>query len=129
MKFPKTIGAAADLLYTLQQQRLEKSKEVEVIKEQETALETHILENMLPAAQIDGARGTVGQVTKKKVEYAEITDWDAYFGFMAKKKSWALVQKRASITALREIWDAGKSVPGAERKEKTVLHVSKVGAK
>lgn len=129
MKFPKTIGAATDLLYTLQQQRLEKSREADALKEQEKALSDHIRTNMLPALGLDGAKGNMGQVSLQDYDYAEIEDWDAYFKYIAKNKAWELVQKRESITALRELWDAGKKIPGVERKEGKKLHVSKVGSK
>lgn len=129
MKFPKSLGEAADLLYDLQQKRLEKSREVKELEERETALEDHILNNMLPASKLGGAKGKFGQVSIKEQVYAEVEDWDKFYSYIAKKKSWELLQKRPGITSLREIWDSGKSVPGVLRKTKDKLHVTKVGTK
>lgn len=129
LKWPKTVGGAADLLYTLQQQRLEKSKEIKELKEQEDALEDHILKNMLPAAGLQGAKGSVGQVSMEPYDWADVSDWDKFFAYLGKTKNWELVQKRPSITALRELWEGGEVVPGAERKSGYKLHVSKIGGK
>lgn len=92
-------------------------------------MEEHILQNMLPTLGLSGAKGNVGQVSKEPREWADVVDWDLYFKYIAKNKAWELVQKRAGITALREIWESGKIVPGVERKTGFKLHVSRVGKK
>lgn len=129
MKFPKSIGAAADLLYTLQQQRLAKAREVDELEEQETALEEHILNNMLPALGLSGAKGNIGQVSKKPYDWADVTDWDKFRKYISKTGNWEMIQKRPGITALREVWVSGKAVPGVEKKEGFKLHISKVTKK
>jgi len=126
MKMPKTLGAAADLLYTLQQQRLDKAREVAALQEQETALKQHILENMLPESGLSGAKGNIGQISKQPEDWAEINDWPRYIAWVAKTKNYECVQKRAGITSLREIWESGKVVPGVEHKTGFKLHVSGV---
>ena len=126
MKFPKTLGAAADLLYTLQQQRLEKSREVKALEKDENDLEAHILENMLPSSGLEGARGSVGQVSKKSSLQASVTDWDKYYAYIHKHKAYHLLHKKPTVGALKEIWDNKKAVPGVEPKEIVTLHVTKV---
>lgn len=125
MAMPKTIGATIDLLYSLRETRKEHEAAIKKIREQEDALEAHLMNNF-DKAGLDGAKGKTATAALKHSTVADVTDWDAYFTFMAKKKMWALVQKRASITALREMWDDGKVIPGVQPKEIVTLSLTKV---
>jgi hypothetical protein len=77
-------------------------------------------------AGLDGAKGKTATAALKHSTVADVTDWDAYFAYIAKTKSWDLVQKRASITALRARWDDNKAVPGVQPKEIVTLSLTKV---
>jgi len=126
MAMPKTIGATIDLLFNLREQRKEVEAQVKKIKEQEDALEAHLMSNF-DKAGLDGAKGKFATAALKRSTVADVTDWDKYYAYIAKNKAWDLLQRRASITALRARWDDKKVVPGVEPKEIVTLSLTKVG--
>lgn len=114
MKMPKTLGMCADLLYTTRQDRYKLQKEVNALKELESAVEAHLIKE-LPRSDASGIAGKLckAQVTSKVVP--QVKDWDAFFAYVAKKKAWGLVQKRCSADAIEERWELGVVVPGTEK--------------
>ena len=126
ISFPKSIGASIDLLYTLRANRLEEEKKIEVLKNQESSLKQHIMSNFAKS-ELDGAKGKVASASIKRSTQGEVTDWEIYLKWIVKQKAYGCVQKRVGITALREYWDEGKTVPGVERVEVEDLSLTKVG--
>src|SRR5574343_379120 len=124
MAMPKTIGATIDLLYELREQRQALTKQIEALKEKEASLEDHLMTNF-DRSGLDGAKGKLATASLKRSTVADVTDWDKLWAYIGKNKAYELVQKRASITALRERWDAGKEVPGVAPKEITTLSLVK----
>lgn len=112
-KFPKHMGACADLLYDLKNRRLAQDKVAGALLEEEKALKEHIIQN-LPKSEASGIAGKVARVTVVTKEVPQLKDDDKFFAFMAKNKRWDLMQRRISDTAVREMWDSGKKVPGVE---------------
>jgi len=127
LTFPKSIGASIDLLYTLRANRLAEEKQIEILKNQETALREHIMANFAKA-DLDGAKGKIATASIKRSTQATITDWPKYLKWVVKEGAYACVQKRAGITALREYWDNKKVVPGVEQIEVEDLSLTKVGS-
>jgi hypothetical protein len=123
--FPKSIGAAIDLLYTLRATRIEKERLIEAEKATETALKEHILANFA-SSELDGAKGKLATASIKESTQANITDWEAYLKW-AQKKDPSAVQKRVGITALREHWDNEEVVPGVEKVVTKELSLTKAG--
>jgi hypothetical protein len=124
--FPKTLGAAIDLYYTLRAQRLDREKEVAAMQATESALGEHIMANFA-AADVDGAKGKIATASISRSTQAEIEDWTKYLTWCAKKDP-AGVQKRVGITALREHWDNGEKIPGVKPITVEKLSVTKAGA-
>lgn len=125
MKMPKTLGATIDLLFQLREERRGHEAEIRKIKEQEDALEAHLMNNFEKSG-LDGAKGKSAVAALKHSTVADVTDWDSYYAYIAKKKAWDLLQRRPSITALRARWDDGEMVPGVEPKEIVTLSLTKV---
>lgn len=126
MKMPTTVGATIDALYTLREQKKELEAQIKGITEKYSALESHLMTNF-DRAGLEGAKGRLATASLKHSTQAEVTDWDAFYKWISKTKSWECLQKRPGITALRERWDAGKQVPGVEPKAVTTLSLT--GAK
>lgn len=42
----------------------------------------------------------------------QVNDWDSFFSFILKKKWLHLLQRRASVTGARELWERGVTIPG-----------------
>ena len=110
-KIPKTLGACADLLYELRKTQLEAQKAVDTIAEQEQAVKNYIIDE-LPKSQLSGASGKIATVKVEQAEKPTINDFEAFMKYVAKTKSWDLVQQRCNDKAIQERLDAGKTVAG-----------------
>ena len=125
LKMPTTIGTTIDLLWSLREARKSAEAAVNEIKEKEAAVEAHLMNNF-DRSGLDGAKGKYGLATLKHSTVADVTDWPAFYRYIQKNKAWELLQKRPAITAIRERWDANKSIPGVEPKEVVQLSLTKV---
>lgn len=112
-KFPKTIGACADRLYELRQKRLEQQKVVDALEEEEKALKEHIIQT-LPKSDSTGAAGKVARVSVVPKIVAQVKDWDKFYAYVAKTKSFDLLQRRLNDKAIQARWEEKKAVAGVE---------------
>lgn len=124
MKYPKSMGACADLLYKLRSERLALDKEASAAKEVEQALIEHII-NTMPKDDAGGVGKThmVRVVTKQK---PQIKDWEVFYAYVSKNKAFELLQRRISDTAIQERLDDGKKVPGVEMFNAVTVSLTKV---
>lgn len=128
MKIPKTLGACADLYYTTREKRLKAQKVVDELKAQENQLADHIIKN-LPKSDANGIAGKKCRVTIREKTIPQVQDWDAFYEYIrknAKKGAFSLLQKRVGDAAVKEIWEAGKEVPGVGRFHVKTLSVNKL---
>lgn len=125
LKMPTTIGATVDLLWSLREERKAAEAVVSGIKEKESAVEAHLMNNF-DRSGLNGAKGKHGLATLKSSTVADVTDWPAFYAYIQRNKAWDLLQKRPAITAIRERWDANKEIPGVAPKEITTLSLTQV---
>lgn len=126
LKIPKSLATCADRLYKIRADRLKLQKSVTALEEQESALREHIINN-LPKSQATGIAGKVARATIDSKSVPQVEDWDRLYDYISKnrkKGAFALLQRRLSDAAVRELWDADKVVPGV--KSFTVKTVSVV---
>jgi hypothetical protein len=126
-KWPKTIGAMADHLYSVRERRLDLDRQSQALKDEETALGEHLLQTF-PKQQLEGARGKIGQANVKKKLIPRIDDWDTFYKYLKRTGEFDLLQKRPHEAAFEERWAANKDVPGTSIFEKISVSVSKVGS-
>lgn len=112
LKIPKSIGACADLLFTIRQERLAAQKVVDEIKEREQALIEHIIDKV-PKGDT-GAAGKHHQVSVYTDPTPQAQDWDAVFKFIKRTGAFELLQRRLNSAAVKERWEDGKKIPGVE---------------
>ena len=110
-KVPKALGACADLMYQLKQDRLELQRQVEVLAERESILRNHLIEN-LPKSQAEGITGKLARATITKDIQPRVENWDLVYKYIKKTGSFELLQRRLSTAAVQERWDLGKELPG-----------------
>lgn len=108
--YPKSMGACADLLFLKRQARLELDRQAAAAKAEEVALENHIIDN-LPKGD-GGAVGRTHKVIVKTEDKLVVSDWPVFYAYLAKNKTFEMLQKRISTTAIQERLDDGKKVPG-----------------
>lgn len=101
-KKPQTLGELADTLFTL---RDKKAKIAQLIKEVEQEID-EAEGKFLAACEEQGttvARGALAQVSIKKVEVPQVSDWDAVFKYIIRHKAPHLLQRRIHQGALDEL--------------------------
>lgn len=125
MKMPKTVGEAADLLYAKKKERLAKQKEVEVLKDEQLALEDYIIRN-LPKSKASGIAGRVARVSVVSEDIPQIEDWTRFYAYVHKHKAYELIQRRISEKAVEERLEAGEKVPGIKMFKVTKVSINKV---
>ena len=124
-KFPKTLGACADRIYTLKAERLTAQKVVDALHEEETALREHVIAT-LPKSEMSGAAGKLARVTVVTETVPRMKDWDLFWSKFKPGRDSDLVQRRLSNEAVNARWEAGKVVPGVETFTVVKLSVNKV---
>jgi hypothetical protein len=129
-KFPKTLGAAADLLHTTRLARLTLQKDVDALQATETALSDHIIAN-LPKSDATGVAGKLVRVSVVSKTVVTVTDWDAIYAHIIKTQKkdpgvWALLQRRVGDAAVKEAWESGVKIPGTDRILVPKLSVNKL---
>lgn len=124
-KFPKTLAACADRLFELREKRLEEQKKVDAIEAEEKAVKEHLIQN-LPKSEASGVAGKLCRVTVITKPVPQVQDWDKFYAYVGKTKSFDLLQRRLTDTAIKERWEAGKKIPGVEPFNVVTLSVNKV---
>lgn len=123
-KWPKTLGAMADRMYELQQERLALDRQSEAIKAEQTALGDHLLV-AFPKEKLEGAKGKIGQTNIKRKDVPAIDDWDEFYKHLKKTGEFDLLQRRPHEAAFTERWENGKSVPGTSKFTRISISISK----
>ena len=113
VKISKSPAEASDLLYQTRQDRLELQRQVDAMQELETALKNYFVDN-LPKSQASGIAGKVARVQLGSKVVAQVADWPALYKYVKKNDAFYLMQRRLSDSAITEIWEDGKKVPGVE---------------
>lgn len=112
-KFPKTLGACADMLFELRNSRLAEQKKVDSIEEKEKALKSYIIEH-LPKSEASGISGKLARVTVVVKQIPQVKDWDVFYKYIKRTGNFDLMQKRLSDAAIKERLEDGKLIPGVE---------------
>ena len=114
IKFPKSMGACADLLFTLREKRLAADKAAAALKADETALVNHIIEKLDKESN-----GAIGKHHKVKVvvkQKPQIKDFDKLSAWVKKTGRFDVFQRRLNEQAIMDTLaqPRNKGVPGVE---------------
>ena len=122
---PKTIGRCADAYKEVSELRLAMQKEVDTIKERESEINDHILEN-LSASDDTGASGLKYKAQIKTSVAPSATDWEAIHDFVYENDRFDILGKSLNKKAIEELWDAGKKVPGVVKINVKKVSITKI---
>ena len=122
---PKRIGTCADHLYQLQIERLSLQRAVDSIKIKEVMLREHII-NTLPKSNASGIAGKLARVTVVTQDVPQVQDWPKFYAYLARTKSFDLLQRRLNNKAVIERWDDKKKVTGVGTFPVTKVSLNKV---
>lgn len=101
MAIPKTIGACADKLYKLREKRYELSRQIKEIEAEEAELKEYIINN-LNKQESAGVSGKIANVRVKAENVPVVEDWEAFYKYVARTKSFDMLQRRINTKAVRE---------------------------
>lgn len=109
-----TLQERVDHLRTMQQQRIAAQKILDEQQERERTLMEEIRIEMIDGGivEVDGA---VGAVVLNTRETPEADDWEQIKRYIMDTGNFQLIQKRLSVTGVREIWEVGDDIPGIAR--------------
>jgi hypothetical protein len=113
---PKVLAQIPDLLHEIRERRLAMQKDVEALAKQEHQLEEELI-SKLPKSDATGISGQLYRCSIETKRKASVADWDKVYDYVIKNRAkggFALLQRRISEAAVKEIWDAGREVPGVE---------------
>lgn len=113
-KVPKTLQAAADELYRVGAEKTAANKLVKDLEKFENQIKKFMTEEM-ERRKITVIGGKLAKIELKPKKIPTVEDWPKFYAFVAKTKSWDLLQKRLSEPAIRERWDDNKQIPGVGR--------------
>lgn len=124
-EIPATLGACADLLYELKQERLKQQKVVDALAVYESALRDHIIAE-LPKSEALGVTGHKARVTVVTKDVPTVKDWDALYAHVRETGHFELLQRRLGDKAVAERWDQGVAVPGVEPFTAVTVSLNKI---
>ena len=110
---PAALGACADLLHTLREQRLKLQKEVDAVAANEQLLKEHLIQT-LPKSKASGVAGKLVRVLIINKTIPVVKDWPAFYKYVKRTGQFDLMQRRLADSAVAERWEAGKQIPGVE---------------
>lgn len=110
LKIPKALGACADMLFDLKQERLALEKVVDSMKANEKTLTDHIIDN-LPKGDT-GACGKHHKAVVVTEAIPRVEDWDKTYAYIKRHNAFELLQRRLNAAAVRERLEDGKTIPG-----------------
>jgi hypothetical protein len=113
LKADMTRGQLIDFLFELRATRLDKAKEVDVLKKEETALVKELMTSLHDADEnsVSGKLATFSikeHTVPKVVDYNKLKEYIMETGFVH------ILGRTVSAPAAREIWDIDESIPGVE---------------
>jgi len=122
---PKTLGACADQLYKLREQRQALNKQVKELQDQESQIKEHLIQN-LPKSDASGVAGKLARASIATKEVASVKDWDKLYKHVLKTKDFSFLQRRVADAAVKDRWEDGKKVPGVEPFNVVSVSVTKI---
>lgn len=108
-----TLGAIIDKLYATRAKRLDITKQVDALKEEERGMRAKIIE-MLDAVGLAKASGSLATCGITINIEPVVNDWDVVHDYIRENNRFDLLQKRLSTVAWRELHLEGTTVPGTE---------------
>lgn len=117
-----TMGSTIDSLWAKREEKREVEAKVKVIESEIAAIEESLMDRM-DKEETSKSQGTKASVSITQATVANVEDWAAFHAYVAKNKYFHLLQKRVSDPAVRELWDAGKKVPGVQPFTKRKLNI------
>ena len=122
---PDTIGRCADAYHDVKELRLAMDKEVKAIKERETELYNHIVDN-LSVSEDTGASGKRYKAQITTSEEPTVTDWEALHDYVYEEDRFDLLGKSIAKGAVKEMQAEGVTLPGVTKITVKKVSITKI---
>lgn len=106
-----SIGQEIDSLWELKQKKKALEAKAELVQEDIDRAEASLLERMDKEATTKGA-GSRAQVSVGELDRYNITDPESFYKYVKRTGYFHLLEKRASVTGCRELYQRNKAIPG-----------------
>ena len=119
------LATLADQYWTQRQHRLEREREIKLMK----AAEDKLFENLQQSLKAAGVNGCIGNYCSANVEEkpkVTVDDWAGVRDFVLKHGAWDLYQNRIAEAAVLERQRAGQAIPGVSVTISETLSIKKV---
>ncbi len=109
-----TLQERIDEVFDLRQERLSIQKKVDMMKAKEDGLVAALASEM-EELELQEVHGDHGKLKLGMIESAEVTSYPDLYAYIKETGSFDLLQRRVSLTGVRERWQEGNEVPGVAR--------------
>lgn len=110
----------------LREKRLAEETVAEAMKAEEEVLKKTIISKMREEG-ITSQGGIYGTVKMGHLVEPVAENWEQVWSYVRENNAFHLLHKRLTNTAVKELWDAGQTVPGVGKQDVYKLTVSKGG--
>lgn len=120
-----SIGDTIDSLHALREQKRQLEEQVSGIAAKIEQLTEGLIEAMNKQG-LESASGQKATVSISQPIFPSVSDWDAFYGYIHKTKSYHLLERRPAAAGCRELFELGREIPGVVAFAKTRLNVRSV---
>jgi hypothetical protein len=110
----KLLADIADRYWETREKRLAADKAAAALKLDENK-DLAILLAEMRSLELTAIGGNRVKLTLVKKEEPIVTNWPAFYDYILETKDFSLLTKHIGKAAIKERWDAGATVPGAEK--------------
>jgi len=124
------IGVMIDEMYALRERKKAFEKQASDVQKEYDLVEARLMERMRSEGT-PKAGGLYATVTFSERLLPSVKDWDKFWKFIGRKKWYHLLEKRASVSGCREVWDMNLrgGIPGVEKFSTPTLRLQVNGEK
>lgn len=121
---PENLPGIIDRLSQLRDQKRELEKEVKEIEDAMVELKDTLIARMQKEG-FNSARASNATATLTSAIVPDVKDWDELYGYIFDNNAFHLLQRRPSVGAFRELFNAGEKIPGVAPFEKWDISLTK----
>lgn len=108
------LGILAVTMENTREDRLVLDRSSKVKKDFEVKCNSVMVDQMLKHKLQTIAEGRLYRLSDKSDE-PSVSDWQKFWGYILEEQDLSLLEKRVSVSAVKERWLAGETVPGVEK--------------
>lgn len=118
------LGESIDRLYELKQEKAELNRQIKDLDDQYAEIEANVLAQLNELGVETGKSGTASATVSRSI-VPNVDDWDAFYNYIVESNQPYLLERRPSVTAFRDLTQAGESIPGVSSYTKISLSLRK----